>query len=115
MQARGTRATQVAPVAVTPAIGLSSRSALGQGWPEVVDPDPLLTLNLSMAPADWDTIRFDTTNTIEVHADSWADGEEANKLDVAVRRKSCSALPNEPDPLKIRSELNINECIGRPG
>jgi hypothetical protein len=54
---------------------------------------------LAIDPADWDTIRFDTTNEIEVPAQFWADGE--SPILVSVRRKSSRALPSESNPLKI--------------
>ena len=39
-----------------------------QGWPDVFNPFQILTLNLQLADEDWDTIRHDTTNEIEVPA-----------------------------------------------
>ena len=60
-------------------------------------------------PADWDTIRFDVTNEIEVPAQFWAD-DEAPIL-VSVRRKSSRALPSEADPVKIGLKIDINELV----
>ena len=57
-----------------------------QAWPDVFNPFQILTLNLQLSDQDWDTIRFDTTNEIEVPASFWADGE--SPILVSVRRKS---------------------------
>ncbi|MCH9023079.1 MAG: hypothetical protein IID32_10000, partial [Planctomycetes bacterium] len=35
---------------------LCSRSAQGQGWPEIFDPNQLLTLNMTIAPNDWQAV-----------------------------------------------------------
>src|SRR5687767_3042487 len=53
---RLTLAAVIAAVLTLPA------SASMQAWPEVFDPFTLRTMNLTIAPADWDTIRFDLTN-----------------------------------------------------
>jgi hypothetical protein len=81
-------------------------------WPGIFDPNQLLTLNIqTVNPSDWDVIRYDMTFDIEVPALFWADGEEANKLYVSVRRKSCNALPSEADPCKISLKVDINEYV----
>jgi hypothetical protein len=84
-------------------------SASMQAWPEVFDPFTIRTMNLTIAPEDWDTIRFDLTNEIEVPAQFWAD-DEAPIL-VSVRRKSSRALPSEADPQKIGLKIDINELV----
>src|SRR5688572_13985047 len=80
-----------------------------QSWPRVFDPLVVRTFNLELEPADWDVIRFDTTNEIEVPAMFWAD-DEAPIL-VSVRRKSSRALPSEQDPIKIGLKIDINEFV----
>jgi len=80
-----------------------------QGWPAVFDPFRLLTLNLEIDPADWDTIRRDITNVIEVPAQLWADGEAP--ILVSVRRKSSRALPSETNPIKVGLKVDINEYV----
>jgi hypothetical protein len=52
-----------------------------------------------MDDSDWDTIRHDLTNEIEVPAQFYAEGEAPTA--VTVRRKSSRALPSEADPIKI--------------
>ncbi|MEE8170975.1 MAG: hypothetical protein V3T70_10545, partial [Phycisphaerae bacterium] len=57
-------------LAVVAAVTLGSvlsvpSSARAQGWLGVFNPNQLLTLNLTMDPADWDTVRFDLTFDIE--------------------------------------------------
>jgi len=59
-----------------------------QNWPDVFDPNLLLTLNIEMNPAGWDVIVNDETFDIEKPAWFWAGGEEGHKLFVSVRRKS---------------------------
>jgi hypothetical protein len=83
--------------------------ASAQSWPTVFDPLVLRTFNLTLDPADWDTIRFDTTNEIEVPAQFWADNEAP--ILVSVRRKSSRALPSEANPLKIGLKIDINELV----
>ncbi len=83
--------------------------AMAQTWVDVFNPFQVLTLNLEMEQTDWDTIRHDTTNEIEVPARFWADGEEDTRLLVSVRRKSSRALPSEADPIKVGLKVDINE------
>lgn len=91
---------------------LYTNSAQAQGWPDVFDTNQLLTLNIKMMiPEDWDTIRYDRTFSIEVPAWFWADGEEADKKYVSVRRKSCDAIPNETDPCKISLKIDVNKYV----
>ncbi|HEX9665057.1 MAG TPA: CotH kinase family protein [Thermodesulfobacteriota bacterium] len=85
--------------------------AWAQTWVDVFNPFQVLTLNLEMEQTDWDTIRHDTTNEIEVPALFWANGEEDAKLLVSVRRKSSRALPSEADPIKVGYKVDINEFV----
>ena len=87
----------------------SAPVARAQDWPEVFNPFQLLTLNLELSSSDWDTIRRDTTNEIEVPARFWADGE--TPLLVSVRRKSSRALPSESNPVKVGLKVDINELV----
>jgi len=88
----------------------SSAQAQIPDWPGIFEPNQLLTLNIqTVNPDDWDVIRYDMTFDIEVPALFWADGEEANKLYVSVRRKSGDALPSETDPYKVSLKIDINE------
>lgn len=87
----------------------SAPAANAQGWPDVFNPFQVLNLNLELAPADWDTIRRDTTNEIEVPARLWADGE--TPILVSVRRKSSRALPSESNPVKVGLKVDINELV----
>lgn len=94
------------------ALGLIAPVPAGaQTWVDVYNPFQVLTLNLELEQADWDTIRHDTTNEIEVPALFWADGEEETKLLVSVRRKSSRALPSEADPIKVGLKVDINEFV----
>jgi len=68
-------------------------------WPGVFDPFTVLSLYIEMNDSDWDTIRHDLTNTIEVPAQFHAEGEAP--IAVTVRRKSSRALPSESNPIKI--------------
>ncbi len=87
----------------------SAPVAHAQGWPDVFNPFRMLTLNLELSSSDWDTIRRDTTNEIEVPAQFWADGEMP--LLVSVRRKSSRALPSESNPVKVGLKIDINELV----
>lgn len=88
---------------------LTASGANAQAWPDVFNPFQILTLNLQLADQDWDTIRHDTTNEIEVPAWFWADGE--TPILVSVRRKSSRALPSEANPIKIGLKIDINELV----
>src|SRR5688572_3816102 len=88
---------------------IAAPGALGQAWPDVFNLFQILTLNLQLAEQDWDTIRHDTTNEIEVPAMFWADGEAP--ILVSVRRKSSRALPSEADPIKVGLKIDINELV----
>ena len=84
-----------------------------QDWPEIFEPNLLLTLNIEMNPADWNDVLNDETFDLEKPAWFWADGEEGNKLFVSVRRKSGDPIPpawGEGDP-KISLKIDINEYI----
>jgi hypothetical protein len=83
--------------------------ATAQSWPEVFDPLVVRDFQLEMDPADWDLIRFDLTNEIEVPALFSADGEAA--ILVSVRRKSSRALPSESNPVKVGLKIDINEYV----
>lgn len=109
MQVGLPRATTMVFVAIAMGVALCGSSAQGQTWPDIFDPTQLLTLNLTMDPADWDTIRSDLTFDIDVEAQFWPDGEAP--ITVAVRRKSCDALPNEDDPFKVSLKIDINEIV----
>lgn len=88
---------------------IAAPGAFAQTWPDVFNPFQILTLNLQLSEQDWDTIRHDTTNEIEVPALFWADGE--SPILVSVRRKSSRALPSEADPIKVGLKIDINELV----
>jgi CotH kinase protein len=88
---------------------LTASGANAQAWPDVFNPFQILTLNLQLSDQDWDTIRHDTTNEIEVPAMFWADGE--TPILVSVRRKSSRALPSEANPIKVGLKIDINELV----
>jgi hypothetical protein len=88
---------------------IAAPGAFAQAWPDVFNPFQILTLNLQLTDQDWDTIRHDTTNEIEVPAMFWADGE--SPILVSVRRKSSRALPSELDPIKVGLKIDINELV----
>jgi len=78
-------------------------------WPGVFDPFTVLSLYLDLDDNDWDTIRRDNTNTIEVPAQFYATGE--TPIAVTVRRKSSRALPSESNPIKIG--MKVKTVSGR--
>ena len=96
-------------VAVALCAALHGGLVQAQDWPAVFDPLQLMTLNLQMEPADWETIRHDLTYDIEVQALLWADGEVP--ILVSARRKSCFALPSDSDPQKVSLKIDINEYV----
>ncbi|HET6469400.1 MAG TPA: CotH kinase family protein [Geminicoccaceae bacterium] len=84
--------------------------AAAEGWPEVFDPlAPPRALHLELEPADWDTIRYDLGNSIEVPA--WLAADDETPILVTVRRKSSRALPSEADPVKIGLKIDINDLV----
>src|SRR5688500_6008516 len=88
---------------------LAVSGANAQAWPDVFNPFQILTLNLQLSDQDWDTIRHDLTNEIEVPAMFWADGE--TPILVSVRRKSSRALPSEANPIKVGLRLAFMELV----
>lgn len=94
-------------------LGCGFISASAAGWPEVFDPTVLRTLYLEMAPTDWTTIAADMTFEIEVPAWFWAEGEELNKLNVSVRRKSADPLAPAwgTGAPKIGLKIDINNYV----
>jgi len=78
-------------------------------WPALYDPYTVLSLNLQMTDEDWNTIRHDTTNEIEVPCQFWADGE--SPILASCRRKSSRPLPSERNPIKIGMKVDINEFV----
>ncbi len=108
------RAARVVIIIVIANTILSTSSAQAHvwpepNWPELYEPNQLLTLHLQMSQISWDIIRYDMTFDIEVAAYFWLEGEEPNKISVSVRRKSCDALPNETTPFKISLKIDIDE------
>jgi hypothetical protein len=87
--------------------------AQAQVWVDVYNPTQVLTLNLTIDDQDWDTIRRDLTNEIEVPAQFWADGGSEPPLLVSVRRKSSRALPSESNPQKVSIKIDINEFVSQ--
>ncbi|MDH3980051.1 MAG: hypothetical protein OEU91_06010, partial [Gammaproteobacteria bacterium] len=69
-------------------IAFTANPANAYDWPAIYNPLQMITLNLDMDPADWDTVKADTTNDIEVPALFWADGDvdEPDPVLVSVRR-----------------------------
>lgn len=96
-----------ATVVVGASIGVvgSPSSALPTPVEDLYDPTVVRTLVLDIAPADWDTIRFDATNTILVPGSLTIDG--GTPMSVSVRRKSSRALPSEADPRKVGLKIDL--------
>jgi hypothetical protein len=104
------RRPALAAAAVALAAPAGVASAQVGAYPDPYDPARLLTFNIVMDAADWETVRFDLTYDIEVPAMFWA-AEEPPIL-VSVRRKSADGLPSELDPRKISMKVDINEYVG---
>lgn len=85
--------------------------AQAQVWVDVYNPTQVLTLDLTIDAQDWDTIRHDLTNEIEVPAQFWADGGPEPPLLVSVRRKWSRALPSESNPHKVSIKIDVNEFV----
>jgi len=81
------------------------------GWPEIFDPDRLLTFNLELTEADWQVVVNDVTLDIEKPAWFWADDEVDQKIYVSVRRKSGDPIPSAlgGSSVKISLKIDINE------
>ena len=86
-------------------------------WPEVFDPELLLTLNLEMDPAHWQEVVNDMApydddlEEIDRPAYFWAAGEENQKIYVSVRRKSGDPISPVfgPGGDKISLKIDINK------
>ena len=80
-------------------------------WPAHYNSQELLTYNLELSQADWDFVLQDLTETY-VPALFWATGDEYgyapdSPILIAVRRKSCTELTN--DPVKVSLKIDINK------
>lgn len=73
---------------------------------EAFDPSIVRQMALTIAPADWDTIRRDRTYDIYVPATLSIDGVPLAS-NVMVRRKSGLALPSARDPQKVALKIDI--------
>ena len=85
------------------------RTAAAQDWPDIFDPAQLLTLNLTIDPADWATIQNDTSFSIEVPAQFWLTGEAS--ILISVRRKSDPELAAAAGFDKVSLSLDINDFV----
>jgi hypothetical protein len=129
--------TQVAAMAVVAlVIGIVLCSGSAQAieitwpepnWPEIFEPNQLLTLNLQIDPCDWAFIVREVSPTVDPKTYTyfpawfWLDGEDANKIVVAVRKKSCVTIPEpnytipgdanliDPNKVKISIKIDINK------
>ena len=127
MKTKLTRANVVAIVAIAMlTVVLCTGSAQAQfddpNWPEVFEPNQLLTFYMTMDPCDWAFIVREVSPTVdpktytELPAMLWAEGETA--VLVAVRKKSCDIIPlpgytlpgdaNLIDPNKVKISLKID-------
>lgn len=82
---------------------------IAQGWPEILDTDQLLGLNLELDPADWLAIQNDETFEVEVPADFWITGEPP--ILVSLRRKSGDPLGEAAGYTKVSLKVDINEYV----
>ncbi len=94
---------------VTPPLIHDIVPASTDSWPGVFDPFTVLSLHIEMSGQNWDKIRKDLTNSIEVPAQFYAEGEAP--IAVTVRRKSSRALPSESNPIKIG--MKVKTVSGR--
>jgi hypothetical protein len=92
-------------------------------WPEIFEPNQLLTFYLTMDPCDWQAILHTHPgeggpapdciyDPCEFPAMFWMEGEEHLKIRVAVRRKKGFAFPDEVNPEKVGLKIDINEYYG---
>ena len=108
----------VTVVAILLVIGVSSQShAFDIDWPEIFNPELLLTYNLEIDPGHWQEILHDMSPyddslpRIERPAYFWATGEENQKIYVQVRRKPGDPIfsRNNDGTFKISLKIDINE------
>lgn len=91
--------------------------APAQQWKTVFDPFTVLTLHITMDPADWDRIRFDIPvegdPASQEKAEAWFHADGETPILVTVRRKGATdpALPSEANPQKISLKIDINDVV----
>lgn len=95
-------------VLITVSLAFLAGVVYAQDWPDVFDPTLLMTLNIQMDPCDLNTILNDESFEIELPAWFWADGEENDKIWVAVRRKSGDPI-DANDYIKVSFKIDINQ------
>jgi len=117
-----TRGAIVAIVAIVLCTGSAQAQYDDPNWPEVFEPNQLLTFYMTIDPCDWAFIVREVSPTVdpktytEFPAMLWAEGETA--VLVGVRKKSCVTLPlpgytipgdaNLIDPNKVKISLKID-------
>ncbi len=105
--------TAIAALAIIPAFtGMAfvfTDPAQAQEWPGVYDPFQILTLNLDLDPADWQTVLNDETYDIEVPVWFWTGSDEP--IFVSVRRKSGDPISTGGGAPKVSLKIDINEYI----
>ncbi len=120
-----TRGAMVAIVAIVLCAGSAQAQYNDPNWPEIFEPNQLLTFYMTMDPCDWAFIVREVSPTLdpktytELPAMLWAEGETA--VLVALRKKSCVMLPEpgytipgdanliDPNKVKISLKIDINQ------
>jgi hypothetical protein len=90
-----------------------------EGWTDLPEEqkDAYIAADPTLRPlavaAAWDTVRFDTTNSIVVKATFHERIDEVNQepLVVGIRRKSSRALPSEANPQKIGMKVRFSHYV----
>lgn len=78
-------------------------------WYDVYQPNQLISMNVKIAKADYDTIQADETFDIEVPAEFWLDNVEPNpgSWNIRIRRKSATPIGE-----KISYRIKFDSKIG---
>ena len=95
---------------------LHTGAARGQDCLNLYDPLQVLTLNVTMDPADWDTLRFSCPGGVctpppHSYFTAFLSCENSPLILVGIRRKNNPAEPSDSDPQKVSLKIDINEFV----
>ncbi len=95
---------------------LSVGAARAQDCSDLYNPNQVLTFNITMSPADWETLRTSCPNgkcppAPHTYYQATLECGSIGPILVGIRRKSDLAEPSETDPQKVSLKLDINEFI----
>ena len=96
-------------------VGLCSGPAWAQDCNDLLNPNQVLNLYITMDPAQWEELRFSCPDGVcpeeHVYYQANLQCETGDPILVGIRRKNDLAEPSEADPQKVSLKIDINEFV----